>query len=292
MRPCDEGRGGLTYKSTDKRGRRPRVRLVVSSRVGRPREDGPRYPSGKLKPTTTRASVTPAAWARIRTDMVKASGDARLASEVGRLSFHGLLTDRQAATAFRIGEIYGAFERHKRKNRSSRSPSYEMGFGGEGIAEELMSTEALENLEAQIRAAESAFLELQDILEDYPSAAIAALEQLCVENCAINSTYLPHMGRLLDRVAAKLTESVSKKRRQRQQRVPSPAPAQTPPRTPAPGRGPDDDKAAWFTFMRAVRPDLDTMALNNAYDLFLAMKDRQRFRLDKVRPHGRSRNPA
>lgn len=244
-------------------------------RVGRPREDGERYPSGKLKQKPTGFAIAPAAWARIRVDMVKLSGDTRLASEVGRLSFHRLITDKQAATAFRIGEIYGAFERHKRKRRTTKSPSYEMGFGGDGIAEELMDAEELEQLEARIIEAESAFLALDEHLTTFPRAARAAIEQLCIDDCAINSMYLRDIGRLLDNVATFLLENTqsAKKKRRRKAKVRPPAP--TPVATPA--RRADHEMRSWLSFMHTVRPDLDTAGLQAAYDIFSAMKDRGRF---------------
>lgn len=257
----------------------------MNSRAGAPRQSGERFPSGKLKPKPAGEPIAPAAWARLRTDVVKLTGDARLASQVGRLSFHRQLTDKQTVTAFRIGEIYGAYERFKGKRRSTRSPSYEMGFGGsDGIAEELMDAETLAQLEARIRAAETSFLTLQDELESYPRAARAALEQLCVEDCAINPMHLNDIAGLLDRVSKSIGETGSKKRRRRigQARArasAAPAPSTTTP--PAPARRTDKDKTAWLAFMHAMRPDLDDKELQAAHDFFVAMKDREQFNRGK-----------
>ena len=46
-------------------------------------------------------------------------------SIIGRL-LHG-----EAATAFQIGEVYGRYEAQIGKRRTTRSPSYESGFGGD-----------------------------------------------------------------------------------------------------------------------------------------------------------------
>jgi len=260
---------------------------MVSGRVGRPREEGDRYPGGKLKPKTklTRDAIAPAAWARVRSEVVAIAKDPRLASEVGRLSLHRIITDRQAVTAFRVGEIYGTYERLKGRRRSTRSPSYERGSGGEGIAEELMSDEALQDLESRIRTAEDAFLELMEILKPYPRTAVSALEQLCVEDRAIDPTYMGNMGRLLDNIAGALAASSKKRRRQKvtvaparpRVKVISEVVTTAPMVRPAPA-----EKAVLEELLVKLRPDLNEEQRAEAYRIFLAMKDRHRFNEEKL----------
>jgi hypothetical protein len=72
--------------------------------------------------------------------------DERLGSELGRLFLHQELTSAQVAAGFRLGRIYQTFERLKGKRSSPASPSYG-GGGDHSIAEELMSPEALRDLE-------------------------------------------------------------------------------------------------------------------------------------------------
>jgi len=157
---------------------------------GRPALPGERYPSGER-----RATSDPRVENVFRrfTELEQMVGlDPRLTSQIGRLRYLGLLTDNQAVAADRIAQIYGRFERIHAVRRSSVSPSYQLGRRtGEGH----------EYDPAAIAAAERDYRDLQDCIPPIPREARDIIEQLCVENCAVSSLYLPHVRVILDRVA-------------------------------------------------------------------------------------------
>src|ERR1700731_3428485 len=108
--------------------------------MSRPRKNGERYPSGKLKP---QEQIAPAAWGRMKSDTIKIVLDPKMQSEIARLSFAGILTNSQAVSAFQIADVYQKYHRYKQLRTSPKSPSYEIGFGSSDIDEERMSDEQL-----------------------------------------------------------------------------------------------------------------------------------------------------
>ena len=157
---------------------------------GRPALPGERYPSGDRRVTgDPRAENVFRRFAELE-QMVGL--DPRLTSQIGRLRYLRLLTDNQAAAADKIAQIYGRFERIHERRRSSVSPSYQLG----------RRTGAGRDYDpAEIAAAEADFRDLQDCIPAIPREARDVIEQLCVEDCAISSLYLPHVRIILDRVA-------------------------------------------------------------------------------------------
>jgi hypothetical protein len=157
---------------------------------GRPALPGERYPSGDRRVAgDPRAENVFRRFAELE-QMVGL--DPRLTSQIGRLRYLGLLTDNQAAAADRIAQIYGRYERIHERRRSSVSPSYQLGRRtGDGRDYD----------PAEIAAAEADYRDLQDCIPAIPREARDVIEQLCVENCAISSLYLPHVRIILDRVA-------------------------------------------------------------------------------------------
>jgi hypothetical protein len=157
---------------------------------GRPALPGERYPNGER-----RAASDPRADNVFRrfAELEQIVGlDPRLTSQIGRLRYLRLLTDNQAAAADKIGQIYGCFERIHERRRSSVSPSYQLGRStGEGRDYD----------PAEVAAAERDYRDLQDCIPAVPREARDVIEQLCVEDCAISSLYLPHVRVILDRVA-------------------------------------------------------------------------------------------
>jgi hypothetical protein len=157
---------------------------------GRPALPGERYPSGER-----RVAADPRAENVFRrfAELEQMVGlDPRLTSQIGRLRYLRLLTDTQAAAADRIAQIYGRFEQIHERRRSSVSPSYQLG----------RSTGAGRDYDpAEIAEAEADFRDLQDCIPAIPREARDVIEQLCVENCAVSSLYLPHLRIILDRVA-------------------------------------------------------------------------------------------
>jgi hypothetical protein len=158
---------------------------------GRPAQPGDRYPSGDLRvPADPRAENVFRRFAELE----KMVGlDPRLTSQIGRLRYLRLLTDTQAVAADRIGQIYGRFERIHQVRRSCISPSYQLGRRTSGTGRVFDP--------AEIATAEAEYRALQDCIPAAPREARDVIEQLCVENCAISSLYLPHVRVILDRVA-------------------------------------------------------------------------------------------
>lgn len=166
---------------------------------GRPKKPGERYQSGKLRPAAE--GIAPSLWARIKSDAMKAAGDPRLASELGRLSFEGHLTNAQTAAGFRVGEIYQRWLRHKRLRDSAKSPSYEHGFGSADLAEERMDDEQLATYEAAIRTAEEEWARVDQEIPVYPRELNGAIFDLCVHDRPVNPTLIPDIREALDRLA-------------------------------------------------------------------------------------------
>ena len=162
---------------------------MVKTKRGRPALPGDRYPSGERRETSDpRAENVFRRFAELE----KTVGlDPRLTSQIGRLRYLKLLTDGQAAAADRVGQVYGAFERIHARRRFSVSPSYQL---GRGHGEREYETEI-------VRAAEADYRALQDCIPLLPREARDIIEQLCVENCAVPSVYLPEVRVILDRVA-------------------------------------------------------------------------------------------
>ena len=155
-----------------------------AERAGRPDLAGERFPCGKLKPRVSGSEVK-----RILDHAVQAARDRRFGSEVGRLLLAGKLTTDEAATAFAIGDIYGAYERFEGLRRAARSPAYEVGFGRSGVVE------SREYLRAHAEA-KSRFGFLAETLSDFPARARTVIESLCVENLAVSSGDPELMGSL------------------------------------------------------------------------------------------------
>ena len=163
---------------------------MAKTKRGRPALPGDRYPSGERRDTNDpRAENVFQRFA----DLEKTVGlDPRLTSQIGRLRYLKLLSDGQAAAADKVGQIYGRFERIHARRRHSVSPSYQL---GRGHGEREYDTDVVKAVEADYRA-------LQDCIPLLPREARDIIEQLCVENCAVPSLYLPEVRVILDRVAA------------------------------------------------------------------------------------------
>lgn len=242
---------------------------------------GARFLCGKLRPTGD--PIQPAAWARLRGDAAKLLKDDRLSSQVGRLSFHRELSDAQATAAFRVGAIYGNFERHKSKRRSIGSPSYERAFRGDGdIAEELMDADTLEQLERAIQASAEAFRALMSELSLYPRPVCALIETLCVDDRAIPAQDLPIVREALDLLANFFGKSGSRKRA-RARRPKSVTTAAAPAPTPRAATFADIDAVVLRKLMKVLRPDLDEAGLRQATEIGGALKEREIFNRKKER---------
>src|SRR4051794_36543529 len=89
------------------------LRHMGNGTRGRPRVEGERYPSGKLKPAGAPAPVASeisgALWQRMLADHAKVFSDTAFATELTRLGATGRLTPREVSTGLRIAGIYGRF---------------------------------------------------------------------------------------------------------------------------------------------------------------------------------------
>jgi hypothetical protein len=263
-------------------------RIEVPMPKGRLRKPGERTPIGALKRVAD-SGLTPTAIKRISEDLARGAGDRRFESEVARLLFEKKLNDREAAAAFRVGEIYGRYERLHGLRRSAVSPSYTRGrSGAPELADERMTSEQIEAREKRQRDIEAAFLALQDEIPIYPPRWRGMIEHLCVENAHVPEIWLPEV-RLLEKIAkaARIPGQKGDKARGSVSRGSGPGPKGTDVRPNGTGSSSivprqTDDRDAWLTVTRKLRPDLDDAALLEAYRFQGALKDRAAFARERA----------
>lgn len=253
--------------------------------AGRKRKGGARYPNGDLKPQGE--PIVPAVWARIRTEAAKLAGDTRLASEVGRLSFHKQITDLEAATAFRIGEIYGNFARAKDLARTSRSPNYERGFGRGGDDDALIRAEAIDMLAdgdplkkkmLAALAAKEAFAALQAEMIHLTVPQRHMIERLCVDDGHLTADELVTVREILNFLASRIGKSASRrkaKRAERNARLLRPTQSGTAAASQSRRREAPPDHAVIKSLLHVLRPDLDGCDLSNVYSIAEALRNRE-----------------
>lgn len=271
--------------------------------AGRKRKPGARYPNGDLKPQGE--PIVPAVWGRMRSEAAKTFDNPRLVSEVGRLSFHREITDQQAATAFRISEIYSNFERAREMHRSARSPNYERGFGRSGDSDELVtgpdcqvkSANDLPNIEdlpdgdplkKKMRAAlaaHEAFWNLQAELVHMTPPQRHMLEALCIDDRHLTRDELWKVKELLDWLADRIGKSASKrkaKRAERNARLLRPKAKPEPASRVAPKAKPSEH-AALRAILAKLRPDLNNHALEQVGATYDLLREREKHR-EKLKP--------
>lgn len=260
---------------------------------GRPRAEGERYPSGKLKPPVPTADtghtpISGALWQRMLADGEKIFGDARFGTELGRLGAIGSITPSEVATGIRVAGIYGRFEYYKNLRRSAASPHYIREFMAEGAGSdtELVNFTAKEgrerdrsfnpdDRELREQDATKAFKELQEIL---PFEYRTQLEMLCVENVHVGFQGLQRarIGLAITKeYFADLEKGITKKdRKKRLRRALAPTPK---PKFPAVNAF----KEAFFKVQSAINPHLDDGELERAWGVLCALKARSDFRQEK-----------
>jgi hypothetical protein len=253
----------------------------VSRHAGRPRMAGDRYPCGRLKPSN---EMAPALWQRIRTEAIRFGEDARLGSELSRLSMLGVLSTVEAAAGLRMGEIYGRFERLMGKRRSARSASYDVGRGGDpDIDEERLTKDELATRIESEKATIEAFNALRDNL---PLHTRDLLERLCVEDRRVENVNLEETKTAL----AGLATLFGKKWRVRKaasgnlERAPKMQPnANHATKTAVVAEPPA--KIAFRMAMARLRPDLKADQIDAAWtlqsELAMRLAERERFRREK-----------
>jgi hypothetical protein len=246
---------------------------------GRPRKPGERYPSGDLKPKGE--AIAPAVWARIKADAVRITKDERLGTELGRLSFHGELTNAQTAAGFRVAEIYRRYHRLKRLRDTAKSPTFQGGSSGSAdLAEERMDAEHLEAHEDSIRAAEADWKRLQEELPLYLREIPDALIELCVFDRPLSPVLLPDIRIALDRLATAFGDQWRRQGRGSKGTRPLLRKAATagPDRSAifAPRGGPDPNVQAVEAIARKLR--LDETGVAAVRETFMALVARARYR--------------
>lgn len=251
--------------------------------VGRPKQDGARYPSGKLKP---KDELAPALVARYRQDVIKFFNDPKLATQLSYLGMLGELTNRQVAAGLRFGEIHNRWRRLERLMRSSpKSASLEGGFSGAAeVAEERMTDD---QRAAAIEATQKARADFEWVMEEvpvYPREAHNALLDLCVENQPVPSMLLPEIRTQLNRLAA-LFDSRDKRKRKPSRGGVRPLRARIEERKEEQHR-PKTTQAtlrAWDKALAVLRPDLDEDGRRQAREIIAALADRERMAAAKER---------
>lgn len=286
--------------------------------VGRRRNDGERYPGGKLRPRSKlKPDVEPISgvlWQRLRAHGRALGIDQRLTSELGRLNLYGELTVAMTAAGLRIAEIYGRYEGLKGLRRSTKSPSYNASYGESGIAEELLGVDAMDILEDRIRKATEAYHKLvgreafidekrvryPEIPGMIPAKLRNVIEQLCVEDKPVSPAAYDDIREFLHQLAIvwKIQAAVQ-----------SPSPnmaagrggrhgpalhfnkhedAANPDATgkPAEPKRPNLDRIFWIQVAKVLRPDLNEHELGEAFDIQQALKAREIFRRAKERKGG------
>jgi hypothetical protein len=260
---------------------------------GRPRIEGERYPSGKLKPVAAPApasEISGALWQRMLADHTEIFSDTAFATELTRLGATRKLTPREVSTGLRIAGIYGRFEHYKNLSRSAASPYYIREFVAEGVAidavdftgrdaGELGRDEAFDR-EKREQDAVRAFKELQRVL---PMSARSAVEALCVENVHIGFQQLIAVREALEIVSDGLPDKTTglsrKQKRARRKRI---RPMLAEPTKAMPIRL-NPLKTAFIAVQRKLSPHLDEEGLERAWEFMSALKSREDFRLEKAR---------
>jgi hypothetical protein len=261
---------------------------------GRPRKEGERYKSGKLKPskppTAPNASepISGALWQRMLNDHSKVFGDTIFGTELTRLGATKQLTPKEVAIGLRIAGIYGRFEYYQQLTRSAASPHYirefiaeSAGSGDDPIIDtdrEIARALEVDDREEREREATRAFRELQSLV---PQALRGELEALCVENQHVGYQQLLAVREALaivgDGLPDKTTGLSRKKRRALRKRV---RPSLAEP-TKAPPIVVNTLKDAFFQVQRRLAPQLPEDDLERAWADLCARRAREDYRLER-----------
>lgn len=275
---------------------------------GRPRQEGERYPSGKLKPKSKPGPVVDfekepmsgTAWRQMIARSSDLLNDPSLATEVNRLGAAGKLSPAEVATANRIAGIYGRYEYYQGIKRTTASPYYVREFISsspdpeghpDGIVlgrEPVLGDERTEDdVEEAARKASEEFKDLQNVLLRSHRFDI---EALCVEN-----SHLDYAGYLTAREALEVVREffqtkdeggkklsraerrkILQKRRKAKMAKHEVVVADTPER-------PNALKQAFMSTQKVLSPHLDHEQLEQAWETLCAVKHLNDFRHEKAR---------
>lgn len=252
---------------------------------GRPRKPGSRYPSGQLR-RTAREQVegfVPALVGRAK-QFLRLVSDPIAESEIGRMMLAGLLTQSQAGTAFKVGDIYRRYHRLKQLRDHPKSPAWEPSFGSADLAEERMSFEQLDDFEAQVRAATQAWERIDSLLANkvpglfFPPNVRQAIHDLCVQGIAINSGLYPDVRLALDEIGKRAEKGKPAKADITKVVLPTGGVVPMPPKA-----GPFEQaiSESLKEVLRVAVPDIDDERLLGLLDMFQAFRARALMRLKK-----------
>lgn len=174
--------------------------LKILPGVGRPHHvSRERHPSGEVKRRVRGDTRTLTQFHRA----VATGKFPEIANQVGMLVFRDVLNESQGATAHDIGEIYHRYNRlQPYARRFARSPNYERS-GGE--APDITETGSLEMIEELQRRIAEAKAEWDLVQKCYPhQRAREFIEELCVYDRTIHSSYHRDLRVVLDKVAERL----------------------------------------------------------------------------------------
>lgn len=147
---------------------------IPSVKLGRKRQSGDRYPSGKLKPAEKQPGTPPAKIRRAVDLALAGAADPMLATAVGWLRLHTILTDTQVAAAFAYAKQQGQYDSVMgMPRRSAASPAYGSGYGGDNGDEP--TPEAIKTAKRRYEA-------LRAILRDAGPKATGIMERTCIED--------------------------------------------------------------------------------------------------------------
>lgn len=256
----------------------------MAVKKGRPRLDGARYPSGKLRPGGD--GKPPAQWGRIvrlREDIDQirlgedVALDARIGTELHRLKFFGRLTEVEWATGCLVAEIYGAYDRYvSGQRRSVASPSYMRGFGsGDGLDERYMTDDQVKRLRRREAGAKKRWERLQSILDHDRRVVV---ERVCVDDASLSPVQVDLLAVTLREIARSLgVYDVAQQGGGAQRPRPRPVTAQH----GEPRRG---SSRSFVKVLGKLRPDLTPEQIEEICRIEQAIQDRSRFRNGKERP--------
>ena len=251
------------------------------------KKPGERYPSGDLKP-----AITPAAWGRIQ-QSPRVFGPL-LASELGRKCLHRELTKDEAEAGFYIGCIYRLSHPSALEAVHEVHPEW-LAEIQEFQAKWLVSTD---EAQAQWRAIGGP----DGLLSEFPSDVRKAVIELCAFNRVVNSMLYRDIRRVLDRGPPLLYDAQYRQgddgpksahhskpprapvldrartgRRRWETSVQAPMQVDTKPRLDL-----DADVEATKKVIGKLSPDLDADGVARLIDLYVAFRDREKFRQEKL----------
>ena len=243
----------------------------MQNKRGPRKKPGERYPSGDLKPV-----VAPALWGRVR-DL---SGDKQASSELGRLCLNRELTETQAEAGFLIADICRCSDLEESAKECTDAASAATRGDPHATQKDRKAIDAL--------------------LSEYPPKVREAVIELCVFNRAVDWKLRPEIRKVLDDVALLRSDALRQQavsqsksgRRTGARRTPPldhtrssrrlrAASNQTPEGTELrPDFDPDVE--AFKKVIAVLRPDLDADARARLIDEFVALRDREEFRQEKI----------